>query len=259
MGRAVIIRLCRYPVYSCWFKIFCARLLTIGGPQTAADGNSPQVSTRWCSMSIRGNFGSPRQNSLIMCLGFTLLFLPGILSPQENQSRSGMKYYPLAVGNTWQYSVISDGKGSDMSWRVVNKTTNAAGTVFAVWPSPAQVDDQGMQLQINPDGLLELSANFYILQFPVGAGENWKLKDHERLFSVLSEGGPCTVGKFSFHKCAVVQDDDKEANLRTVTTYAYHVGPVRYEYYKWVNGGFVRQSFHTLKIVSYSLKSIRRQ
>jgi hypothetical protein len=68
-----------------------------------------------------------------------------------------------------------------------------------------------MQLQITPDGGLELSADFYILQFPVKKGENWKLKEHERLFSVLSEGGPCTVGKFSFQKCAVVQDDDKEA------------------------------------------------
>ena len=210
-------------------------------------------------MSIQRNISSLWQELLIACLGATLLFLPGTIFAQENQSRSGMRYYPLAVGNSWQYSVISKGKGSTTSWKVVNKTSSAAGTAFAVWPSPVEVDDEGIQLQITPDGLLELSSNFYVLQFPVKKGEHWKPKEHERLFSVLSEGGPCTVGKFSFDKCAVVQDDDKEANLRTVTTYAYDVGPVRYEYYRWVSGGFERQPSQTLKIVSYSLKSNRGQ
>jgi len=194
---------------------------------------------------------------LITCLGATVLFLPGTFFAQENQSRSEMRYYPLAVGNTWHYSVIPKGKDSITSWRVVNKTSTASGTVFAVWPSPVEADDEGMQLQITTNGLLELSANFYVLQFPIKKGDNWKLKEHERLFSVLSEGDPCTVGKFSFHKCAVVQDDDMEANLRTVTTYAYDVGPVSYEYYKWVSGSFERQPSQTLKIVSYSLKSSR--
>ena len=187
------------------------------------------------------------------------LFSPQALFAQENQSASGMRYYPLAVGNTWQYSVISEGKGSKTSWRVVNKTSNAAGTVFAVWPSPAEADDEGMQLQITPDGLLELSANFYVLRFPIKKGENWKPKEHDRQFSVLSEGDPCTVGKFAFHRCAVVQDDDKEANLRTVTTYAYDVGPVRYEYYKRGSTRFEGGATQTLKIISYSLKSSHGQ
>jgi hypothetical protein len=208
-------------------------------------------------MTSRGNIKALWQQLLITCLAATFLFSPGTFLGHENQIPSGARYYPLAIGNTWRYSVNSGGKESTASWKVVNKTTNAAGTVFAVWPSPAEADDEGMQLQITPDGLLELSANFYVLQFPIKEGENWTVNEHQRLFSVLKEGGPCTVDRFSFRKCAVVQDDDKEANLRTVTTYAYDVGPVRYEYYKSFSGAFERQASQTLKIVSYSLQPSR--
>jgi len=208
-------------------------------------------------ITVMENVRSLRQSLLMSCFAVALLFLPVGFLAQENQVPSGMRYYPLAVGNTWQYSVLSEGKVSTASWKVVNKTSNAAGAVFGVWPFPAEADDEGMQLQVTPDGLLELSANFYLFQFPMRKGGSWKPKGHERQFSLLSEGDPCTVGKFTFQMCAVVQDDDKEANLRTVTTYAYDVGPVRYEYYKWVNESFEKEPTQTLKIVSYSLRSSR--
>jgi hypothetical protein len=71
---------------------------------------------------------------------------------------------------------------------------------------------------------------------------------------VLSEGERCAVGKFKFQSCAVVRDDDPETRLRTITTYAFGVGPVQYEYYKLLADGYATEAMQVLKIISYSVK-----
>jgi len=209
-------------------------------------------------MKIRGNGRSDWKGLLVTGLMPMLLLSLGIGFAQENRSRFWMRYYPLAVGNAWQYSVTSESKGTkeeSVTWKVVNETNNAAGPVFAVWPTPVEADDEGMQLQATPDGLLELTSNFYILRFPVKKGDSWKVNgQHDRILSVISEGKSCAVGELTFSRCAVVRDDDREAKLRTITTYAFGVGPVRYEYHKLVLEDFEAHASQILHIVSYSVK-----
>jgi len=169
-----------------------------------------------------------------------MLLVVAILAPrfgssQESHRESWNAYYPLAKGNSWKYTVVIDTADKSQQfvvWKVLNISANSKGTVFAIWPTPVQSDDEGMQLQFTHDGLKELSNDFYLLKFPLLKGFNWNAEGHQRVFTVVSEGEPCTVGKKKFTKCAVIQDDDHEAKLRTLTTYAFGVGPVRYEYWR---------------------------
>jgi hypothetical protein len=110
-----------------------------------------------------------------------------------------------------------------------------------------------MNLQFTPEGLRELGDDFFVLRFPLSKGRTWSVSRHnkERVFVVVSEGEQCAVGQLKFNACVVVRDDDQEAKLRTVTTYAFGVGPVRYEYYKMVGGRFATETTQELNLVSY--------
>jgi hypothetical protein len=122
--------------------------------------------------------------------------------------------------------------------------------------TPSDSDDSGMQLQFTSEGLRELGDDFFVLRFPLTKGKTWSVSRHgqDRVFVVVSEGERCAIGKLKFKACAVVRDDDPAAKLRTVTTYALGVGPVRYEYYKMVRDGFAKDETQVVTIVSYSVK-----
>ena len=112
-----------------------------------------------------------------------------------------------------------------------------------------------MNLQYKPEGLREPVDDFFVLRFPLKKGNSWKV-DHDgqdRQFFVVSEGEQCEVGKQKFASCAVVRDDDRKAKLRTVTTYAYGVGPVRYVYYKALGSDFANEATREAQLVSYSV------
>jgi len=163
----------------------------------------------------------------------------------------------LAKGNSWTYSVIGESgerEPKPVVWKVLNVSSDTKGQTFAVWQIPADADDTGMQLQFTKEGLRELSGDFFLLRFPLDKDSTWQLIAHDRVFSVLSEGERCAIGKLTFNSCAVIRDDDREAKLRTLTTYAFGVGPVRYEYHKMVHGDFERDATQILNIVSYSVK-----
>jgi len=172
------------------------------------------------------------------------------------QNTSWAGYYPLATGNSWTYSVSDKSKARPVVWKVLNVKTDASGPVFAVWPTPSDSDDSGMQLQFTSEGLRELGDDFFVLRFPLTKGKTWSVSRHgqDRVFVVVSEGERCAIGKLKFKACAVVRDDDPAAKLRTVTTYALGVGPVRYEYYKMVRDGFAKDETQVVTIVSYSVK-----
>jgi hypothetical protein len=192
------------------------------------------------------------------CLAMPLL-ASTLGSPQQRQGKSWNLYYPLAKDNTWRYALIHESANKPqefVTWRVLNLSSNSQGIVFGVWPTPADSDDDGMQLQFTEKGLKELTNDFYVLRFPLARGSTWSADRHNRVFTVLSEGEPCTIGKHSFTECAVIQDDDHEAKLRTTTTYAFGVGPVRYEYRRLEDGAAASQVTQTLEMVSYSVKPI---
>ena len=190
-------------------------------------------------------------NVIRFIFGATILLAPTFSRPQELTKRWA-DYYPLAKGNSWTYSVTGKSKARTVVWKVVNVQANASGPIFAVWPTPLPADDSGMNLQFSPEGLRELSDDFFVLRFPLKKGSTWS-NEQDREFVVVSEGQQCVVGKLNFRMCAVVRDDDKTAKLRTMTTYAYGVGPVRYEYYKLVSGGFASEATQQLELVSYSV------
>jgi hypothetical protein len=194
---------------------------------------------------------------LIAICVITLLLAPKLGNPQERHLKSWSSYYPLSKDNTWRYIVAkktAEKPRQFVSWRVLNLSRNSEGPVFAVWPTPAESDDDGMQLQFTDEGLKELGNDFYVLRFPLVRGSKWSVDRQERVFTVLSEGEPCAVGKYKFSECAVIQDDDREAKLRTLTTYAFGVGPVRYEYRRLDGGEAETQATQTMEIVSYSVK-----
>ena len=192
------------------------------------------------------------------CLAMSLIATT-LGSPQQRQGKLWNLYYPLAKNNTWRYTLTHESANKTqefVTWKVLNLSSNSKGTVFAVWPTPTDSDDDGMQLQFTDEGLKELSNDFYVLRFPIAKGSTWSADRHNRVFTVLSEGEPCTIGKHSFRECAVIQDDDHEAKLRTTTTYAFGAGPVRYEYRRLQDGQAQSQVTQTMEMVSYSVKPI---
>lgn len=203
-------------------------------------------------------FSSLSGRALIsLALLFVTVFLISIpCCAQELRSKSSAGYYPLAIGNSWTYSVSGKSKVHQVVWKVLNAKADASGLVFAVWPTPLETDDSGMQLQFSAEGLRELNEDFLVLRFPLTTGETWSISRHgqDRVFVVLGEGKSCVVGKLKFKACAVVRDDDPEAKLRTITTYALGVGPVQYEYFNLSPNGSAIEPTQVLKISRYLVR-----
>jgi len=184
------------------------------------------------------------------------LLLLAASSGAAQHEKDWRSYYPLAKGNVWTYEVVgSDAKtnSTTVDWKVANRSTNPHGVIFTVWQKPLGLDATSAQLQPTPDGLHELIGDFFPLRFPLHKGRTWTTRGRSRAFTVVSEGEPCSVGKLAFQSCAVVRDEDNDARLRTVTTYALGVGPVRYEYYD-LGYGSDSSPAAILNLVVYSLE-----
>jgi hypothetical protein len=196
-----------------------------------------------------------RRKATISVICLVILLAPVFCYPQEAPVKSWDNYYPLANGNSWTYSATGKPGGKSVVWKVLNVKAAPSGQVFAVWPTWSVSDDSGMNLQLTPEGLRELNDDFFVLRFPLSKGRTWSVSRHnkERVFVVIREGEQCAVGQLKFDTCAVVRDDDQDAKLRTVTTYALGVGPVRYEYYKMVGGSFASETTQVLNLVSYGV------
>lgn len=151
-------------------------------------------------------------------------------------------YYPLAVGNTWIYSVHVAGrqKSGTIRWQVTQAFVEDEKTVYLISPRPTEVDDGYMELSPGIRGVEDVRQGIFLLKFPITAGEQWShqrqsvRKNHKvsHIFKVQSAGKPCAAGKFTFSDCVVVEDSDEELDLKTVTTYARDVGPISYKYWK---------------------------
>src|SRR5258708_2108044 len=203
------------------------------------------------------SFSSPSARCLISLafLFVTVFLVPIPCCAQELRSKPSAGYYPLAIGNSWTYSVNGKSKVHQVVWKVLNAKADASGLVFAVWPIPLETDDSGMQLQFSAERLRELSGDFFVLRFPLTTGKTWSVNRSgpDRVFVVLGEGKPCAVGKPKFNACAVVRDDDPAAKLRTVTTYALGVGPVQYEYFNLSSNESAMKATQVVKIFRYSV------
>jgi hypothetical protein len=199
-------------------------------------------------------------------LGLLMILLAANFSPlvaQQVGSTASLdnysEYYPLAPGNTWNYRVFQRGKKTTkrVTWRVERATWKHGNNIFVLRPTPMNADDEVMQLQITPEGLKEVTDDFYLIKFPVQSGTKWTAEELGREFKMLGLRETCEVGRFHFTDCLVVVDDDQQLGLRTVTTYARKVGPVKYEYYSLKQPSGADLPPQTLTLVSYSLSSKR--
>jgi hypothetical protein len=174
-------------------------------------------------------------------------------------------YYPLAVGNTWIYKehVAGEPKSRTFRWEVTQTLEEDGKRVYLVVPHPIQEDDDYLELAAGPSGIEEVRQGIFHLKFPIIVGQQWikeyqsvlKNREVSRKFSVLSVGKPCTVGKFTFSDCVIIEDSDEELELKTLMTSARNIGPVAYKYFKRAVGSSVDEPFESLELLSHDLKS----
>jgi hypothetical protein len=151
-------------------------------------------------------------------------------------------YYPLRSGAVWTYRIEGLQRGKTaarvVTWKVTHVDRGQTAPVFQVWPSPMQADDEAMRLQATPSGIQELDTHVLLLEFPLKEGAVWTTRERAesrtRTLRVLSIDQPCRSGETTFSRCLKVQDSS--GNQRTVVTYAYEVGPVKYEYFEAKRG-----------------------
>jgi hypothetical protein len=173
----------------------------------------------------------------IICLLFFALGVYSRSFAQEGHPALAEQYYPLAQGNSWKYKVIDvlKEKSSAVEWRVTKADKTKEGTVYQIWPTPSDSDDEAMRLLISPQGIVESSSGDLILKFPAITGARWEsTKVTHRAFHILSAGQACHAGSIASDDCLAIEDQSDSLRFRTITTYAKGIGPIRYEYY-WKN------------------------
>lgn len=171
----------------------------------------------------------------------TLFFLL-LCAPLNGQIRGNPDtgYYPLSLGRAWTY-VIKDlappAHTSTVTWKVTMEEPGSP-IVYQVWPTPMQVDDEAFRLRVTEVGIQEVDTGAYIMKFPIATGAAWESRGKAdrvrpgRTFRVVSTESDCVSGAGRHSGCAVIEDIDRRFNLRTVTTYARGVGPVKFDYYR---------------------------
>jgi hypothetical protein len=144
-------------------------------------------------------------------------------------------YYPLAVGNTWKYEVHETGKGkSYVVWRVTKGTETKDGSVFQVWPTPMQSDDDAQTVIVKDGRVSEFESRTLLVGGGLKAGDSWAMSVNGRVvrrLRVLSSGKSCKGIGYSSPACITIADSDDRLSLLTVTCYAKGVGPVWFKYY----------------------------
>ena len=77
-----------------------------------------------------------------------------------------------------------------------------------------------------------------------------------RRFHALSVGLSCRVGRIASADCITVEDRDERIHLRTVTTYARGIGPIRYVNFQYSEDrGSKTKSAQTVELVSYHVSA----
>lgn len=129
------------------------------------------------------------------------------------------EYYPLAVGNTWQYHVNALGQELDQTVKIVSEQDG----LFK--------DSTGAQLSYDAWGVRDQRR--YLLRDPVSVGERWtnvisvSTVEH---YTIVEAGQSCEVPAGRFENCVKVESRNrvnKKATLVNELTFARGVGLVR--------------------------------
>ena len=139
--------------------------------------------------------------------------------PQPSGAGTGedaTRYYPLAIGNSWTYSV----RGSDR-----RETIQIVGR-----DGPWFLDDHRGRLRYEADGVRD--SDRYLLRTPLSAGATWSAVENlvVQRFEVVSMDGSAVTQAGTFTGCAVVRNEQilgKRGKFVTEWTYAPKVGLVQ--------------------------------
>jgi len=187
--------------------------------------------------------------------------------PQTAQIHTSCEaYYPLSLGNNWTYegiAVTAVPAGSGVTWRVDKVIQKGGRNVFWLWPKPTDGDEEHRRLMVSKSGVTEVDdsgVEYYVLKCPPQIGESWHVtppdqSSTERAFKILSLSKTCRVREFRFRDCVKVEEDRGATNLRIVTTYGKHVGPVRIEYYAPAGQGKAKKLLQAVELKSYEIRN----
>jgi hypothetical protein len=139
-------------------------------------------------------------------------------APQADsgQSEDATRYYPLAVGNSWTYTL----RGSDK-----RETISIIGQ-----DGPWFIDDHRGRLRYEADGVRD--ADRYLLHSPLAAGAKWSAVENlvVQRFEVTSTSASAVTEAGTFTHCAVVRNEQvlpKGGKFVTEWTYAPKVGMIQ--------------------------------
>ncbi len=137
-------------------------------------------------------------------------------------------FYPLAVGNSWTFSVNTLGQTSETTVTLVAKD----GEFFK--------DSTGQRLMLDGSGLRD--ERRYLLQRPLVKGTHWKSVvsvSSVESYEIVDTDQKVTTPAGSFDGCIVVRStnpQNKDVSLINETTFAPGVGIVRIETQAVVKG-----------------------
>jgi hypothetical protein len=199
--------------------------------------------------------------AVAFCMTLWTLQLSYVSVAQEAKNdQAWKKYFPAKIGKSWSYRIREAKNSSNQQiTRSVRQVENGKdGEIITIWQTPAE-GDEGIQLLLSEKGLQDIPTGFYLLRFPIMAGDNWNYtvnsitqnRDVTVRFRVLSSGAPCQSGKYKFDDCVVVEQQDPDTRLDTVTYYAKKVGPVKYVYSEIVANDESRSRAQTLELRNY--------
>jgi hypothetical protein len=161
-------------------------------------------------------------------------------APSGAVTREEQKYFPLAVGNRWVYSLREHPKTAEktIKWSCTQKERVHGKNVYHLWETPSQ-DDEGLSLAESLAGVAEAGTDRYLFRIPLRTGDRWnsksgslRAKGKMDSFEVITVGVPCSAGKHLFSDCVEIREIDEANNIASLTTYARGVGPVKYVYFK---------------------------
>ena len=178
---------------------------------------------------------------------------------QPSNTKNGSSYFPLSVGNQWQYISVrsSTNAASSIKWSVTQRELVHGVPVYHLWLTPPE-GDEPLNLAEVEGGILEDNTDRFVLKNPLHEGQQWRSTSHSLRANsksdtskVISAGKACSVGERTFDDCAIVREVDEANDIASLTTYARGVGPVKYVYFKPVHSSKVDT---TLTIKSWKVQ-----
>ena len=164
----------------------------------------------------------------------------------RNETKEASGYYPLEIGNIWEYEQISykdnDQKISKFSTMIVNKKDIGNGMIEFY-------SQENKEFLIKSNEGVLLPSGCYILKYPLSSGNKWISGNDsydQRLFKVDDIGFSITIRGETYNDCIKIVEttafelfagESVYRALETTRVLAPNVGPVLYDVYDILKSG----------------------